>query len=220
MSTRSQNFSASLSKLLKNNEIFIVAYKNSSLMKLIESDIMKEKHMREKLLDCIQIFSDYFQKVIMLRYVLCDNPKFLSVSQQHLNEEYGHNISLNQDRKGRLAVWDPVLEATSSWFAWKMLSLDAEEKTVLIHLVLESSAQLFFHQAHKVMDQYKETQYFRLHFKLDEQHTQMGISLLQGLTIEKYIQLQEIQRQGWDILNVACKQIAALTINRSSSQNI
>lgn len=203
-----------LSLLLETNKIFVNEYENNPLIRLIKSDVMKEKCMRERLLDCIQVFSDYFQKVVMLRYVFCDNPKFISIAQQHLKEEYGHNVSLQQDRHYRPSVWDPILEATSGWFAWRMLTLDAEEKTVLVHLVLESSAQLFFRQAHQVMDRYQETQYFKIHDEVDEQHEEMGIVLLQGLTSEKYQRLNEVQAQGWKMLNVACKQIARLSEER------
>jgi hypothetical protein len=208
------NPSPSLSLLLENNKTFANEYENNPLMQLIKSDSMKEKSMREQLLDCIQVFSDYFQKVVMLRYVFCDNPKFFSISHQHLNEEYGHNVALKQDRHHRSAVWNPILEATSSWFAWKMLTLDGEEKTVLVHLVLETSAQLFFKQAHQIMDRYKETQYFKVHFAADEQHEQMGIALLQGLTAEKYQRLRDIQSQGWSVLNAACEQITSLVQQR------
>ena len=156
------NNSWTLDKLLENNKIFVSEYTNNRLMKLIKSDEIQEKNTRKRLLDCIQVFSDYFQKVVMLRYVFCDNFKFLTVAQLHLTEEYGHNISLKQDRNHRPSIWDPILESTSSWFAWKMLTLDEEEKTVLVHLVLEASAQLFFTQAHQVMAKYQETEYFKI----------------------------------------------------------
>lgn len=207
--------SSTLDNLLDNNKLFVNEYINNELMKLIRKDDMKEKNMRKRLLDCIQVFSDYFQKVVMLRYVFCDNAKFLSVAQLHLTEEYGHNISLKKDRNHRPSVWDPILESTSSWFAWKMFTLDEEEKTVLVHLVLEASAQLFFTRAHQIMEQYQETEYFKIHRDADEQHEQMGISLLKELTAEKYQQLQKILYQGWAILNVACNQIALLTLQKS-----
>lgn len=210
-----KNISSTLDNLLENNKIFVTEYTNNRLMKLIKSDDVKEKNVRKRLLDCIQVFSDYFQKVVMLRYVFCDNSKFLSVAQLHFTEEYGHNISLKQDREHRPTVWDPILESTSSWFAWKMFTLDEEEKTVLVHLVLEASAQIFFTQAHQVMEQYQETEYFKIHRDADEQHEQMGIDLLKELTVEKYQRLQKILSQGWAILNTACNQIALLTQQES-----
>ena len=210
-----KNLSSNLTNLLEKNKIFVSEYTNNRLMKLIKSDGMKEKYMRQRLLDCIQVFSDYFQKVVMLRYVFCDNSKFLSVAQLHLTEEYGHNISLKKDREYRPSIWDPILESTSSWFAWKMFTLDEKEKTVLVHLVLEASAQLFFTQAHQVMEQYQETEYFKIHRDADERHEQMGIGLLKELTVEKYQRLQKILHQGWTILNTACNQIALLTQQKS-----
>jgi hypothetical protein len=209
------NNSWTLDKLLENNKIFVNEYTNNRLMKLIKNDNIQEKNTRERLLDCIQVFSDYFQKVVMLRYVFCDNFKFLTVAQLHLTEEYGHNISLKQDRNHRPSIWDPILESTSSWFAWKMLTLDEEEKTVLVHLVLEASAQLFFTQAHQVMAKYQETEYFKIHFDVDEEHEKMGVNLLKELTDEKYQRLQKILYQGWDILNTACNQIALITQQKS-----
>ncbi|MDQ8038779.1 MAG: hypothetical protein REH83_00030 [Rickettsiella sp.] len=203
--------SINLPILLENNKLFVKEYENNPLIQLIKSDSMKEKSMRHSLLDCIQVFSDYFQKIVMLRYVFCDNLKFIEVAQRHLHEEYGHNMNLSQDREHRPAIWDPVLDASCAWFTWKMFTLDAEEKTVLIHLVLEASAQLFFKRAHQIMDKYQETQYFKIHNEVDEQHEKMGITLLQGLTTEKYQRLQEIQFQGWEVLNTACKQMAILS---------
>lgn len=209
------NSSIDLNVLLENNKVLTKEYENNLLMQLLKSNLIQEKHIRERLLDCIQVFSDYFQKVVMLRYILCDNHKFLSVAQLHLTEEYGHNISLKQDREHRPSVWDPILESTSCWFAWKMFTLDEEEKTVLVHLVLETSAQLFFTRAHQVMEQYQETEYFKIHRDADEQHEQMGIDLLKELTVEKYQRLQKILSQGWAILNTACNQIALLTQQES-----
>ena len=209
------NSSIDLNVLLENNKVLTKEYENNLLMQLLKSNLIQEKHIRERLLDCIQVFSDYFQKVVMLRYIFSDNSKFSSVTHQHLNEEYGHNTFLNQDRHYRPSVWDPILEATGSWFAWKMFTLDEEEKTVLVHLVLETSAQLFFTRAHQVMEQYQETEYFKIHRDADEQHEQMGIDLLKELTVEKYQRLQKILSQGWAILNTACNQIALLTQQES-----
>ena len=49
--------SSTLDNLLENNKIFVNEYTNNRLMKLIKSDDMKEKNLRKRLLDCIQVFS-------------------------------------------------------------------------------------------------------------------------------------------------------------------
>lgn len=208
-----------LNQLLEKNKSYAEAYKTSSLMQLITSSSMEGKSYRMKLLDCIQVFSDYFQKVVMLRQVFCGNNKFLTVAQQHLEEEFLHNISLLKDRNNRPPIWDPILEATSSWFAWKMFTLDNEEKTLLVHLVLETSANIFFQAAHKVMQKYGETNYFKIHSEVDAEHEEMGFALLNNIHPQKYADLLEIQKQGWDMLNATCERIAALTLSQNFSEN-
>jgi hypothetical protein len=200
-----------LDSLLRRNQQFIAQYKKSPLMQLITSDEMVKKAARTKLLDCIQVFSNYFQKTIILRHVLCEAAKFLPVTQAHFDEEINHNVSLMRDRKNRPPAWDAILEATAAWFTWKMLTLGDEEKTVLVHLVLEASANVFFHAAHKVMQRYDETDYFKIHAELDEGHEQMGIQLLTNLPPEKYSRLIEVQSQGWDMLNAVCDRMAQVT---------
>ncbi|RDI46947.1 hypothetical protein [Aquicella lusitana] len=203
---------ANLALLLEKNRYHASLYQTRSpLMHLIRSEAMAEKSKREKLLDCIQIFSDYFQKTIMLRNVFCEHLKFMPIAQAHLREEFEHNLDLFRDRKQRPAPWDPLLDATSAWFAWKMLTLDNEEKTLLVHLVLETSANIFFTEAHQVMHAYGETEYFTIHAAVDSEHEQMGVTLLENLTADKYKRLIVVQQQGWDMLNTACDRIASLT---------
>lgn len=179
-------------------------------MALIVSDAMKDKDNRERLLDSIQVLSNYFQKFVMLRHVFCEDKHFHAVSQDHLVEEFGHNLSLQKDRNDRPVVWDPILEGTASWFAWKMMSLDNDEKTVLVHFVLESSANVFFPKANQMMSKYSETNYFQIHSEADEHHEKMGVELLNNVTPQKLERLLLVQKQGWDVMNTICSRIAEL----------
>lgn len=205
------------SLLFEKNEFFAIEYQNNPLMHLIKNEAMENKFIRERLLDCIQVFSDYFQKTIMLRQVFCEDQNFLIIANQHLAEEFGHNLALLKDRNNRPPLWDPVLEATSSWFAWKILMLSNTEKTVLVHLVLETSANIFFQAAHKVMCKYGETDYFKIHSEADEKHEQMGNNLIKNISFDELGKLLLIQQQGWDMLNATCTQIATLTLQKGSS---
>lgn len=203
-----------LSTLLEKNKDFVYQFKHNPLMLLIESSAMNESKNRTKLLDCIQVFSNYFQKTVMMRAILNEDKRYQSIVRAHLKEEFGHDVSLMHDRHNRAPIWDPILEACSGWFVLKMLTLDNIEKTLLVHLVLEASANVFFVEAHRVMARYDETNYFKIHAQLDEQHEAMGIKRLEGLSTADYAQLLIIQSQGWDMLNAACERIAALTQNQ------
>ena len=201
--------------LLKKNQYYVEKYNENMLMKFIYGNQTSNTEMRRRLLDGIQVFSNYFQKVVALRNVFSETPKFCEVTEEHLAEELGHNLALMKDRGNRDCAWDAVLDATSAWFTWKMFVLNDEEKTVLIHLVLETSANVFFRQAHKVMSHYGETNYFKIHSEADDKHEQMGKVLLKNLSQEKYARLLEVQKQGWDMLNAMCKRIAELAIGLS-----
>lgn len=206
------NDPASLQQLLDINQRYCDDYRNNSqLMRLIKSESMTDKSQRAKLLDCIQVFSNYFQKTVMLRSVFCENRRYLPVVDDHLKDEFGHNTDLSRDRQHRDPVWDPILEATSAWFAWNMLVMDNDEKVISVHLVLESSANIFFTEANQVMKAYGETDYFAIHSEVDSDHEQMGINLLQSLPACRYQRLMEVQAQCWDMLNTACNRMAILT---------
>jgi len=202
----------SLKYILKKNQYYVEKYYENRLMQFICSEQMSNVELRKRLLDCIQVFSNYFQKTVMLRNVFSEAPRFCEGAQEHLDEEFGHNLALMKDRKNRPCVWDAILEATSAWFTWKMFVLDNEEKTVLIHLVLEASANIFFREAHKVMSRYGETDYFKIHSEADEKHEKMGHALLENLSPEKYARLLDVQKQGWDVLNAACRRIAEIAM--------
>ncbi|HVT62379.1 MAG TPA: hypothetical protein VHD33_02680 [Legionellaceae bacterium] len=202
-----------LQTILTKNAEHLQNFQTNALMHCIQSTKMQDSIYRERLLDGIQVLSNYFQKIIMLRSVLTENTRFLKIAQIHLTEEFGHNISLMKDRHQKPPIWDAVLEGCCAWFAWKMFTLDDVDRTLLVHLVLESSANLFFHQAHQIMTRYGETNYFKLHSDVDEHHEALGITLLKGLNELHYLHLLDIQQQGWDMLNTICRRIAELALN-------
>ena len=74
------NSPVNLNVLLENNKVLIKEYESNLLIQLLKSNLIQEKQVRERLLDCIQVFSDYFQKVVMLRYIFRDNSRFSSVT--------------------------------------------------------------------------------------------------------------------------------------------
>jgi quercetin dioxygenase-like cupin family protein len=211
---------SSLAELLRRNRQFMEEHKNNLLFDVIQSGKMADPARRGRLLDAIQVWSNHFQKVIMSRYVFSGEPRFFDLAVAHLKEEYGHNTNLENSRKGELRqVWDPVLEASASWFASKMLSLSDPEKTVLVHLVLEGGANVFHKVAHKTMQSYKETDHFEVHSIEDDGHLDMGKELLKGLDQRTYGRLFEIQKQGWDMLNLLSRRIAELSETPSSPLN-
>ncbi len=194
--------------LVQRNKNFVEKFKNNPLLVFVRSIEVQNKETRHRLMDAIQILSNYFQKTVMLRHVFCDDHTFLPITKEHLMEEFGHDSSLSYDRHERPTPWDAILETSAAWFSWKMLTLDNDEKTILVHLVLETSGVLFFQEAHKTITLYGETKYFETHAEADEKHEKMGLDIVKNLSAEKMERLFLVQQQGWDVMNVACTQIA------------
>lgn len=215
------NTTSSFETLLVQHQTCVDAYKVSSLLQLIVSPQIADNYCRMRMLDSIQILSNFFQKVIMLRAIFTDNPRFTTTVLTHLQEEFCHHEQLMNERNHRPGIWDPILESTCSWFAWKMLNTNDEEKLVLVHMVLESAAHAFFQLANPVMQQYKKHDYFTVHSHADELHEHMGRDLLHGLSAERYQRLMELHMHGWSVMTAACDRIASLaTVSDTATESI
>lgn len=203
-----------LNKLLKTNRKYIEDYLQNSLFKLILSDKIKNKYVRSKLLDCIQVWSDIFQHVVMSRYIFTSDDRFKPLALTHMMEEYGHNRNLQASRNAELIkIEDSILHATSEWFAYKMLGYSDIERLVVVHLVLEGSANAFHHVAHPIMQSFKETKHFEVHSIEDDAHMNMGLDLLQNIDHATYGRLEKLLKESWAMMNALCHRMAELSID-------
>lgn len=201
-------------EVLRKNIEYEGLFSNNAIMLLLSRKELKEEKNIDKLMDCIQPLSDAFQKCVLLRYSLSNNPEIRVTAKKHLDEELDHNSLLRNERTNDGAVWDPVLEATTSWFELKMLTLDEIEKHFLMHSILESSANVFFTRANEVISRVKPYSYFQIHSDCDDEHAKLGVGLYKHLTSFHFKSLLELQKQGWEIMMAACDRIAYLvTIN-------
>lgn len=197
--------------LMSENQRFAAVYEASQIMRLLSDSVMNNPIYRYRMLDFIQTISNYFQKILLLRCSVTDNPLFSQIAIEHLKEEFCHNEILMKERNQRPIVWDPILEGCCSWFAWKMLTSNDEEKYFLIHCVLESSGKIFFQKAYEVLKKYGPASFFQVHSEEDEKHESMGRALLQGLSVREYSRLLELQQQGWSMITTACDRVAEKT---------
>lgn len=195
---------------IEKQNSYLELFKQGDLMRLVKSDILKSKELRLKLLDALQPFSNYFQKSVMLRYLFTEQEPFLHSAQEHLAEEFRHNVTLETDRANRSIAFNPAIESAASWFSWKMFSLDHLQKTVLIHWVLEASANIFFKDIHE-KNYYHETNYFKTHADLDEAHQTLPETFFDNLRLEEITNLLMVIDQGWQVLLLATNAIAAAT---------
>jgi quercetin dioxygenase-like cupin family protein len=203
--------SPGLVELLRRNDAFARDHQNNPMFELVTGGHLADARVRSRFLDTVQVLSNAFHRLILLRGATTEEPRFSVLFDRHLSEEYDHAARLAADRGDDLVqVWDPVLDATTSWFVAKMLTLDDAEKAVLVHLVLEVGSRVFTAVANPVVSSYGETDYFAIHEEADADHERMVNAPLDGLEPLVYERLYVVQRQGWDMLNTLCARMSAL----------
>lgn len=203
--------SANYIGLIERTQVFTQRFQENLLLRVLKSAHMEQSSARNKFLDCAQTFSNWFQRTALLRSAFAEEPRFVRLAQEHLDDEYGHNTSLEKERGYRDRAWDPTLEGISCWFAWKMLSLDEFEKIIHIQ-VLEIGSDIVCPVAQKVFENLGETSYFSMHSEADAIHKDLGIEYLTSLNEQKYQRLYRVQAESWDMFDAAMNRMAELII--------
>jgi quercetin dioxygenase-like cupin family protein len=207
---QNDNECSNLSSLLKINKMQKKNLKQNPLFGFLKAQVQHNISLRDLFLSYFQVWSDAFQKMVLTREALCENPSFKEISEKHLEDEFGHNRQLSKERKNKHPNWDPILHATANWFPWKMLSLDETEKVVIVHLVIEAAATVFYTEVPSFVGRSINSSHFAAHETLDVDHERMGIFLLEGLAPAQYDRLHHVQQEGWDMINQLFKRIYEL----------
>lgn len=166
---------------------------------------------REMLLDCLQVISDHFQRLMFLRVGFCDSPRFEKVFLEHFLEELGHNKSLSKERN-RPKLWDPVLESSCSWFVNKNYVLDNSGRIIMVQMVLEKCAHLFYSHFSNILQEENKSHHIESHMHADEGHDMMGVDLLKDEPAYKYKEFYRLQEESWSIMELFISRIGELII--------
>lgn len=185
----------------EKNEIFNV------LLKERLSDCQKNRF-----LDYLQILSDNFQKMVLIRSGLTDNKEFEQTFKEHLKEEFGHDEALRNSRDNLVCKEDAIFESLCTWFNYKMLTLDNLEKVVLVHLVIESSADIFYSKIMHIFNTDKIT-HFECHSEHDNNHKDVDQELFKHINKSTFDSLALILKQGWSIVEKQYERLAELTLH-------
>lgn len=203
----------SLELLINNNKKFKKDFEQNSLFKLMESGYFNSEEKREIFLDYFQIWSNYFQKAMLLKTALCDDPSFSPLFYQHFREEFGHDQMLTRDRERSCIKKDAVLEALCNWFLSKMISFSPYEQVVVMNLCVEGCAVVFYSFAKSAIDPDNQLEHFQAHGSIDLNHEEMGLSLLENLSSSQYNRLLEIQEDTWEICGALMQRLSELVQN-------
>lgn len=208
-STSNQDVKRILTEQTRLEKVF----NKNSLMVLARSAKLKDPKIKERLLEALNCWSDWFQKILAARLAMEHTRQYFDAAEQHLQEEIGHNKLLFDMRHNKnSSYWDPLLDSAASWFHHQVISASDEEKTILMHLVLEG-ASTQFHTAAKTF--VPEAGFFDLHSTLDEDHFGMGVRLLEQSKNLDVPHLITVLQHGWSVFGIIATQMAHYALGKS-----
>lgn len=202
-------------ELVLQQKVWEAKFEKNPLMLLARSPKLDDPEVKARLLEAMHYWSDWFQKIITARMAMGGKPAFFEAAELHLEEEIGHNKILNDIRKKNpISFWDPLIDSAASWFHHRMMTDTDEEKTILIHLVLEGASTQFHTAAKK---HFGEHDFFDLHSTLDEDHFGMGLKLLEKVDHIDIPHLLVVLNHGWSVFNIIAAQMANYALGKKSS---
>lgn len=202
---------APLEGLLALNAELAERYAAHPVFALAKAGQLKSADARQRFVDCLSVWSGYFQKMLAARSEFTRSPEFLHLAQLHQAEEAGHDASLARGGE-TTAIFDPELEALSTWFVHQMAILGDVERTVLMHLVVEGAATIFYRQmaSHLLSDGTRE--HFEQHAGVDERHEKMALEALRATHLGDCAQLEVVVQKGWAMMRALLARMGALAL--------
>ncbi|WP_437836784.1 hypothetical protein [Sorangium sp. So ce1153] len=194
-----------LERLVEENEVHAREFAGSPLMRLIRSERARGDDVKRRMLGALQIWSDAFQKVLCARVVFESHPAAIAIAERHLADEVGHNRRLaRMHGPSRVPSWDRGIAAASSWFIERMGSASTEERTVLVHFVIERCADVLLTAAQAL---FPGSNYFSTHAQVDADHFKLGYELLKSFPGLDVASLRGALTEGWQMMNMICQRI-------------
>lgn len=152
--------------------------------------------------DCLQVMSNSFQRLMFARMALYHDKRFKTMFLEHLLEELGHDTDLEKERNNKPLPFDPVLEASTSWFYAKNFQLDDSQRVVMIQMVLEKGAHIFYEHFTEVLGRENSSAHISLHSHADEDHDSLGVELLEDESPRKLRDMHELLSESWSMLEL------------------
>lgn len=197
-----------LKELQSINSEYIDHFKNNEIFNVLLEERLSDSQ-KNKFLDYLQVLSDNFQKMVLIRSGFTDNKEFELPFREHLKEEFGHNEALRNSRDNLISREDAIFESLCTWFNYKMLTLDNLEKIVLVHLVIESSADIFYGKIIPIFNTSKIS-HFECHAEHDNSHKEVDKDLFKHINKSTFDSLKLVLKQGWDIVEKQYERLAEL----------
>jgi quercetin dioxygenase-like cupin family protein len=210
--TQSQSLEIfSFDQFLQRNEQLAEEFLRNPIFHIDREEIKQNPLKKQKLMDCLQVMSNSFQRLIFSRMSLCDDSDFKSVFLEHLLDEIGHDTDLEKERGKKELLWDPILHASTSWFNAKNFVVDNPARVVMVQMVLERGAFYFYSHYNRLLSQEGlESEHIKNHSIADEGHDKLGVELLEDESPKKLKSYQKLLEESWNMLELFLGRTAEL----------
>ena len=197
------------------NNSYILKFSKNPIFKTLK-EIKQNKNLQDTFLDYLQILSDNFQKLLLLRSSLCNQDDFNKIFSYHLKDEFGHDEQLRNSRKNFKEIKDPIFESLCLWFNHKILQLDKIEQLYLINRIVEKSADEFYTRSYPYLSDLK-IDHFKEHAEHDSNHCEIGIELLKvNINHKNFKNLMILQEEAWEIIEAQYERLSTLIMKKRS----
>lgn len=157
-----------------------------------------EKEVRKVIFGYIKRWSECFQTIIFLRQANTLDGELSSIFLQHLEEEIGHQKYLQEYEYH----FDALFEGFCAWFERKISIVSDVEKTILVHMVLETAGTIFSSTVGSEKNRNdKVSSYIELHSDLDEDHSSLGREHVDKYCQNNFESAKVFNSHCWDIFN-------------------
>ena len=206
--------SSAIQRLHQTNFVCIEAFKKNKIFSQDIAELMTEKERVQLLKSCLQVMSDSFQRLMFSRMALSKNETYRKVFLEHFLDELGHDSDLRDERQTETKLWDPVLEASTFWFFGKNFLIDDPERIVMIQMVLEKGASLFYGHFSKILKDAFKSDHIEKHCDMDEGHDSLGVELLEKESDMKLESLEILLKESWSMLDLYLARTAEIVLER------
>ncbi len=200
----------SFENFLKLNEHYVQKFLENPIFKINPQDLRDRPEKKKKLMDCLQVMSDSFQRLIFSRISLCDDKAYRPIYLEHFLDELGHDTDLQKERGDDQLLWDPILHASCSWFYSKNFLIDHPARIVMVQMVLERGAFFFYSHYNQILKDGLESDHISEHSVADEGHDKLGVELLKEESPRKLYTYTKLLEQSWDMLGQFLKRTEEL----------
>jgi quercetin dioxygenase-like cupin family protein len=194
---------------LKNKRIAQNLLEENPIFHFSKEEIAK-KNKKAKLLDCLQVMSNHFQQLMFLRLGLCQSQAYRPIFLEHLLEELGHDRELAEERKGEGVLWDPILHSSCSWFLAKNFFLDNPQRLIMVQMVLEKCASLFYGKFAELLIDENKSEHVLKHLEADEGHENLGLHLLRDEPAYRFEEFEKLLDESWSVMQLFLRRTADL----------